>query len=166
VVSALAGMVERKLLVVRSGDGDAVEGAQALARRHAILARLETRPTAEAVTAATSIDAAPIPEQPQPVREETVVPDVAGADVHLVADTRGPVIPPRPEPFIPQRRPDFPDEGPRPVMVAAGGAGAAVAASGEPVSDAVAEHAQMHIERDPSVNKSLLLRLIAGVRGL
>jgi hypothetical protein len=34
------------------------------------------------------------------------------------------------------------------------------------VAAAVAPASSPHIERDPSVNKSLLLRLIAGVRGL
>jgi hypothetical protein len=57
------------------------------------------------------------------------------------------VTPQRPEPFIPARVPDHPE----PALAVGGGAAAAAA------------HA---IERDPSVNKSLLLRLIAGVRGL
>jgi hypothetical protein len=59
------------------------------------------------------------------------------------------VTPQRPEPFIPQRAPDHPE----PALAVGGGVAAAAATA----------HA---IERDPSVNKSLLLRLIAGVRGL
>ncbi|HEY5200154.1 MAG TPA: DUF4388 domain-containing protein [Acidothermaceae bacterium] len=82
-----------------------------------------------------------------------------GVAAHLVADTR--VTPARPEPFMPRRRPEFPDDSPRPSITRIGGGGAAAAV-------AVAESADQksHIERDPSVNKSLLLRLIAGVRGL
>jgi hypothetical protein len=81
----------------------------------------------------------------------------------LVPDTRAQVVPGRPEGFGPRRRPDFPDDtsylAPRPSMSAVGGAQAAPA----PALDA---DPSLHIERDPSVNKSLLLRLIAGVRGL
>jgi hypothetical protein len=59
------------------------------------------------------------------------------------------VTPQRPEPFIASREPDHLE----PMAVAAAGGGASAMPS--PL-----------IERDPSVNKSLLLRLIAGVRGL
>ena len=49
----------------------------------------------------------------------------------------------------------------------AGSAIAAGAAMGSAATaTAVAPAASPYIERDPSVNKSLLLRLIAGVRGL
>lgn len=92
-----------------------------------------------------------------------------GVAAHLVADTR--VTPARPEPFMPRRRPEFPDDGPRPSITRIGGGGGASAAvagaagaAGLAVAD-LAEH-KSHIDRDPSVNKSLLLRLIAGVRGL
>jgi hypothetical protein len=64
----------------------------------------------------------------------------------------GPVTPERPEPFVPDREPDHPEP-----MAAAMAGGGLVAASAVPAG---------LIERDPSVNKSLLLRLIAGVRGL
>jgi len=60
------------------------------------------------------------------------------------------VTPQRHEPALPPRQPEFPE--PAVAMVAAGGAAAPLPAAA--------------IERDPSVNKSLLLRLIAGVRGL
>src|SRR5947209_6831056 len=63
------------------------------------------------------------------------------------------VTPKRPEPFLPKRQPEHPE--PIPAAVAATAGGAATAAAPSPL-----------IERDPSVNKSLLLRLIAGVRGL
>jgi hypothetical protein len=93
-----------------------------------------------------------------------------GVAAHLVADTR--VTPARPEPFMPRRRPEFPDDPQRPGITRIGGGvsnggGASAAVSGS-AGLAVAESTdhKSHIERDPSVNKSLLLRLIAGVRGL
>jgi hypothetical protein len=80
----------------------------------------------------------------------------------------GDVVPPRAEPFIAARQPDF-AESPGPHLRSApsaapragalsGGAGASTAAT--------AQNLDSMIERDPSVNRSLLLRLIAGVRGL
>ncbi|HVQ18752.1 MAG TPA: DUF4388 domain-containing protein [Actinomycetes bacterium] len=76
------------------------------------------------------------------------------------------VVPPRPEPFTAKRTVEHPEPaggGFSPATsapavatsVAAGGASAAV----QPVGDSA-------IERDPTVNRSLMLRLIAGVRGL
>ena len=61
------------------------------------------------------------------------------------------VTPQRPEPVLPQRQVDFPEPA-APLAAVAGGGVAPVPAPA--------------IERDPNVNKSLLLRLIAGVRGL
>jgi len=89
-----------------------------------------------------------------------------GVAAHLVADTR--VTPARPEPFMPRRRPEFPEDHPRPGITRIGGGGGAAAAVAGAAGLAVADPAdhKSHIERDPSVNKSLLLRLIAGVRGL
>jgi hypothetical protein len=205
VVSALAAMVERGLLVVRSDDSG--EGAAALARRHALLARLESgapasvdepEPVAEKPASNATFTAAPaMPVDEPPAADESLFAGVTNAEVsaastvasvlaaaakpssssddgaapRLVADTRGPVIPPRPEPFMPRRRPDFPEDSPRggsmgvgPVV---GSAAVAAVASPAPAHDAAeAVDAKVHIERDPSVNKSLLLRLIAGVRGL
>jgi hypothetical protein len=63
------------------------------------------------------------------------------------------VTPERPEPFLPAREPDHPE----PLAAVMAGAGGAGGSSAIPAAA---------IERDPSVNKSLLLRLIAGVRGL
>jgi hypothetical protein len=211
VVSALAAMVERGLLTVRSEESG--EGAAALARRHALLARLEDdaptaveepEPVAEKPASNTTFAAVP-PAPPSPVDEplpadESLFAGVTNADVssastvasvlaaaakpsssddgaapRLVADTRGPVIPPRPEPFMARRRPDFPEDSPRGGSMGMGSVGgsaavaavAAVATSPAPTHDAAeAVDAKVHIERDPSVNKSLLLRLIAGVRGL
>jgi hypothetical protein len=74
------------------------------------------------------------------------------------------VTPARPEPFMPKRRPEFPDDLPRSNGPAArmngGSLATATVAAADPFGD------KSLIERDPSVNKSLLLRLIAGVRGL
>jgi hypothetical protein len=75
------------------------------------------------------------------------------------------VVPPRPEPFMPKRVVEHPEpasasfgppqgmRGPR--ATAGGGTAAAAQPAGESA-----------IERDPTVNRSLMLRLIAGVRGL
>ena len=87
------------------------------------------------------------------------------------------VVPPRPEPFLPGRRPEHPEpaEPVAPAMYAGTvprttGAGAMVdGATARALSEpsVVAEPlAEGVIERDPGVNRSLLLRLIAGVRGL
>jgi hypothetical protein len=64
------------------------------------------------------------------------------------------VTPHRPEPIVATREPEHP----APLAAAAGGG---VVASAVPAPNPAGV-----IERDPSVNKSLLLRLIAGVRGL
>lgn len=91
------------------------------------------------------------------LRERRPHSDADGAPVRPLRAPaqRDEVTPQRPEPFLPPRQPDHPDE-PVPVAAVAGmGAAAAPAAASAAL-----------IERDPSVNKSLLLRLIAGVRGL
>ncbi len=90
-----------------------------------------------------------------------------GVAAHLVADTR--VTPARPEPVhATTGAPEFPDDTPRPSITRIGGGGGGGGASAAAAGLAVAEPTDQksHIERDPSVNKSLLLRLIAGVRGL
>jgi hypothetical protein len=69
----------------------------------------------------------------------------------VTSHDRAPVTPQRPEPFQSPREPDHPEP------LAAAMAGGGVVAAAMPAEA---------IERDPSVNKSLLLRLIAGVRGL
>lgn len=160
VVSTLADLVTRGLL--RTDEPD---GVSALLRRHDLIARLEGAP-------ATATAPAPA-DPPPPAPAETVgtpeVTDTADSDDEDDDDgpeasvqpitaprppaQRGEITPQRPEPFLPKRQPQHP-EPPHPVVAAvAGGAAAAPAAS-------------TYIERDPSVNKSLLLRLIAGVRGL
>jgi hypothetical protein len=228
VVSQLAALIERGLLSVRTPDAE--EGALALARRHAILARLETGSAdsvievrdieVRAVEPTPSTGFAPLPPvfgapSRTPDRSDSRVTDSVGATVdgdvddavfadasmeelspistvasvlaaaangdpspfartqapvrseenltaHLVADTRTAVTPARPEPFMPRRRPEFPDDGARTALMrpAASSGGSTALATAESADQAA------HIERDPSVNKSLLLRLIAGVRGL
>jgi hypothetical protein len=95
------------------------------------------------------------------------------------------VVPPRPEPFLPGRRPEHPEpalaeHGMRPTrstassapssastMPVGGGAGVVEGATALSLADPMpVSAAEAAIERDPSVNRSLLLRLIAGVRGL
>jgi hypothetical protein len=66
---------------------------------------------------------------------------------------------------MPKRRPEFPDDLPRSnVPTAARMNGGSLATATVAAADPLDHKSQ--IERDPSVNKSLLLRLIAGVRGL
>jgi hypothetical protein len=89
------------------------------------------------------------------------------------------VVPPRPEPFLPKRQADFDEVGApvarptAPVVAADGSGGGAHVGAGSGVGDVVGATATAPdpaaasvIERDPNVNRSLMLRLIAGVRGL
>ncbi len=89
------------------------------------------------------------------------------------------VVPERPEPFRRPRSPEHPDSLPnrqsasaQPVAapplppVTSSGVPARPAGSSTVGSSAVAAAANPAIERDPSVNRSLLLKLIAGVKGL
>jgi len=152
VASSLADLVERGLLRI----ADAGESSS-LNRRHDLLARLEGSPAAPAAPAA-----------PAPVVVEDVVMDGSDDDeadededddepvaaVHSIAPAKAEITPKRPEPFRPARQPEHPEEPMPAVAAVAGGAPAPTPA------------AASYIERDPSVNKSLLLRLIAGVRGL
>jgi len=88
------------------------------------------------------------------------------------------VVPPRPEPFLPGRRPEHPEpvEPVAPAMhhaapvrtpvhtsVVTEGATARVLSEPAVMTETAPDGV---IERDPAVNRSLLLRLIAGVRGL
>jgi hypothetical protein len=79
------------------------------------------------------------------------------------------VVPARPEPFQPERRPEHPEPAYASRTAHSGAVSATVVegATARTLSDPVAETSpEGAIERDPSVNRSLLLRLIAGVRGL
>jgi Domain of unknown function (DUF4388) len=132
-----------------------------------------------------SVEAAHPAEVDEPADESGTEDDASGDAVPTLggAHVPGDVVPPRPEPFLPRRQADYDDEhehaaaataaeparaaavatarpgGPVPVQIG-GGAGEVVGAT------AVAADPNAPIERDPSVNRSLMLRLIAGVRGL
>ena len=103
----------------------------------------------------------------QPEMESGDQPQMLGG-AHVPQD----VVPPRPEPFLPRRQADF-DESGSPLTRPATPVGAAGSDSGGHVGDVVGATATAPdpaaasvIERDPNVNRSLMLRLIAGVRGL
>ncbi|MGB2839696.1 MAG: hypothetical protein WBC76_07675, partial [Actinomycetes bacterium] len=94
------------------------------------------------------------------------------------------IVPPRPEPFLPKRDVDHPEPGRAPGFSLPAGAGAggsggpstvgSLSSGGVPgvssgpagVAAAALPVGEGAIERDPTVNRSLMLRLIAGVRGL
>ncbi|MDQ1710940.1 MAG: hypothetical protein QOE45_390 [Frankiaceae bacterium] len=138
-VKTLSALVDRKLVTVRRATDTATDSVAALLRRQGELSKLEGRPATEPA---------------EPVAEPVAAKPAAVPDV----------VPQRPEPIAP-RRPDFPEETPaRPGRPAAS---VKVTTTTEG-SAAIAPDALVStlIERDPSVNKSLLLRLIAGVRGL
>jgi hypothetical protein len=185
VVSTLAGLVQRGLLTVRvepAGE-DSDDHVAVVLRRQKLLAPLEGAPfvpelvpaadeASDAVAsepgAAAADDAeAPEHEVAEPSEEDRELVG-AGADgpqmlggAHVPQD----VVPPRPEPFLPKRQADFDEShGVRPVTVQAGPS----ATVGEVIGATVAQPDVQSsvIERDPSVNRSLMLRLIAGVRGL
>jgi hypothetical protein len=157
VVSALAGLVDRGLLTVGESSED-------VARRQELLSALEGVPTPAAAPAPPAAPAAPQAQR------------AAAA----VAPPRAQVIPERPEPFTPPRQPDHaepPAASPsyarvstptqRPTApVASSSVGEVHGATARQPFAEPAPAASPYIERDPSVNKSLLLRLIAGVRGL
>jgi hypothetical protein len=177
VVSALADLVARGLLRLNDGDDLSV-----LLRAQELLMALETGAAPVASPAAvTEPPAQAAPEiAPEPIveivdftnaendddsdgGEDDEDEDPLSATVAAVTQLsavpsqpteRAEITPKRPEPFLPKRQPDHPEE-PLPAVAAAGGAASAPAPA-----------AATYIERDPSVNKSLLLRLIAGVRGL
>jgi Domain of unknown function (DUF4388) len=188
VVVALAELVGRGL--VRTNES---EGVAALLRRQTLIATLEPATTAAVSEPEPTVASAPPVDAPETLAELTPEPEsTVREQVAVVADnnndddsdsddgdsndsygdgtvteigslprfstqSRDPaaVTPQRPEPFLPSRQPEHPE--PVAASVAGGGMVAAAAAAAMP-ADA--------IERDPSVNKSLLLRLIAGVRGL
>jgi hypothetical protein len=171
VVSSLADLMTRGLLVVAD-----IDMAGDLARRLSLLSSAET-----AEPGAAEVDVVPDPDlEPEVAPEPPVVAvpaqpthtDVDGQDGGLISDIDAPaevapskplsrvassedrdVTPLRSEAVLPPRQVDFPEPPmARPLAAAVGATPAAALAAS--------------IERDPSVNKSLLLRLIAGVRGL
>jgi hypothetical protein len=193
VVSTLAGLVRRGLLSLAEA-GDHVAEVE---RRLALLAPLESATSAPSLTTADEPAPAPAPTPAPPEAAEpaepprTTVPEPPGAhgltaaaalaaaraaqarpDTAARPAARREVVPPRPEPFLPGRRPDHPEPvgAPTAMVSAPRAAGdAVVGATARSLSEpAVAGDTAPEgvIERDPSVNRSLLLRLIAGVRGL
>jgi hypothetical protein len=153
VASSLADLVERGLL--RAGDAEE-PGSQT--RRNELLARLEgVAPTLPAAPAPTPVVVEEIVMEDEDEDDDEPVAPVtrlSKAAADRGAAGRAEITPKRPEPFLPSRQPDHPEEPMPAVAAVAGGAPAPTPA------------AASYIERDPSVNKSLLLRLIAGVRGL
>ena len=178
VVSALTALAERGLL---SFDAPAAQ----LTVRQQLLAQLEGDVTSAFLSAEPVVEIAPEPA-PEPVTAPEPPPAPrAAAPSAPSAPVRAAVIPERPEPFTPARQPDHAE--PEPAYARSGAtaqrvaAGIAAASSSSVGSSSVGEvhgavamqpapdqqpAASSAIERDPSVNKSLLLRLIAGVRGL
>jgi len=177
VMSALATLVERGLIAV-PGTESHVDTVGALVARQQLLASLETpaQPVPSAASPEPAVLAAAQPPAPPAPREDAAAmaavaplaqspvadgpsPVPAYAGLNAPADPAvGPsaVVPRRPEPFATARRPAYPDLPPGlPVEGSAAIDPAAVAPEPRPV-----------IEHDASINKSLLLRLIAGVRGL
>jgi hypothetical protein len=151
-VSTLAALVERGVVNVRRKEEEDEEGVTALLRRQAVLSALEGQP--EPAPAPDPVAA----EAPAPTKSERKPAGDVDADVPAV-------VPTRPEPLR-QRTPDYPEE---PVSVPGARPSSGGAASRTSGSAALAEAqpgTTSLIERDPAVNKSLLLRLIAGVRGL
>jgi hypothetical protein len=152
VVSALADLLGRGLLRIEDGEGFATT-----LRRFELLAPLESGPApvrAPEPAAADVVAEAPgadVLQPAAPAATPDATPSQPAAVTQLTPAARTEVTPRRPEPFV--RQPEHPEE-PLPVAVAA-----AVGAAATPAAATL-------IERDPSVNKSLLLRLIAGVRGL
>lgn len=180
VVSTLASMVQRGMLALR--DEDSPDHIALVRRRQLLLAPLEG-------AASPAIDE-PQPE-PQPIEPQPAPSNDAAADIVDVLAAAAPpqaplrgahapsnVVPPRPEPFLPKRSVDHPEPArtgfaapsapaasspvlpQRPLQNSRpSGGGASSAAAAQPVGESA-------IERDPTVNRSLMLRLIAGVRGL
>jgi hypothetical protein len=154
VVSCLASLAERGLVTV----GEPAQ-ADPHAQRQQLLAALEGKAVA-----------APEPaEAPAPAAPEAAAPAAPAVPAPTAPEQRTPVIPERPEPFTPSRRPDHAEPAPTFARYAA----SAQASSSSSVGAVQGAHAlaadaapASFIDRDPSVNKSLLLRLIAGVRGL
>jgi len=106
---------------------------------------------------------------PTPDGDPGVVTVANGESPMMLVGTHvpGDVVPPRPEPFLPKRQADFDESGQssttRPMQVRGGpGNGGVIGAN----AVALDPEAVPMIERDPNVNRSLMLRLIAGVRGL
>jgi len=194
VTTTLAHLVQRGLLHVR--DAAQPDHVTVVERRLAMLSGVESAVPAAADETETAPQPAPQPPQPTMpaapgalgmtaaaalaaarAAQGVPQPGVPGGGQVARPAARREVVPPRPEPFLPGRRPEHPEhsvEAPRMSRPSAGsvsggvssavdGATARALHEPEPVAETVVEGV---IERDPGVNRSLLLRLIAGVRGL
>ena len=225
VVTVLAGLARRGLLaVVEPGGADHVATVR---RRLAVLASAETvappvveAPAAEPAPGVEAPAAESLPIAAGGLSGSDAL-AAARAAQHLAAPqprtpgadrgserpaarreaerppARREVVPPRPEPFLPGRRPDHPEQpavshgvgsyatsprsaGTTPgayptsgtaahLAPTAGNTAMVPALSHDPAAQPASSPGiagQGIIERDPAVNRSLLLRLIAGVRGL
>jgi hypothetical protein len=152
VVTALAGLVGRGLLTVADRADDR------LLRRHQLLSALE------------GVVAGLEPVAAEPTAPAAVEP-AAGESTTSGSGEDLPVIPVRAEPFLPPRQPDHPERvsGVVPAqagLTLAGGSGHGSVSGATALQPDLALAPSGLVERDPNINKSLLLRLIAGVRGL
>ncbi len=153
VVSLLAGLVARGLLAPAGPADDQFQ------RRQALLAALEGRAVAEPFLAE--------PVVGEPAVADPVVAAVPAVDGPVLVGSAapGPVIPQRREPFTPARRPEHAEQPlgyPRPGE----GSSTVGAVDGATALAPEAMAAPSPVALDANVNKTLLLRLIAGVRGL
>jgi hypothetical protein len=173
--------VERGLLEVRTAEeSNETDHVAVVVRRQRLLAQLEGQPFTPRVDGSTApggdvagavgeLVEAPVPsDQPGGDRELVHVSAQNGQAMLGGAHVPQDVVPPRPEPFLPRRQADFDETAGsaavRPVHVQAG-----PSATVGDVVGATATAPDLDssvIERDPNVNRSLMLRLIAGVRGL
>ena len=181
VVSVLAGLVERGLLLI----GDRSVGASAVVQRQTLLAVLEGKaapvqePVADVQGARTSI----LPERNAPAISGRQAEPASALDrlARLAGTTPTPVAAPAvasasvassAKPNAPAK-PNVPAKsttttaasGQNPSAYRVGAVQGAHALQPDSTPDVVPTPS-LFIDRDPSVNKSLLLRLIAGVRGL
>jgi hypothetical protein len=183
VVATLARLVDRGLLEPRDRRGDHVQSVE---RRHQLLAPLEGRAAAPAAASETPVaearETAPllggahvpadvVPPRPEPFLQPRTPDHPDGTPMpQSPAVAQAPSVPTAPTSAPSPAAVEAP--GPRPVSSPTGGSanpwGSTGMGSGGMVmgTAAVAEDPNSLIERDPSVNRSLLLRLIAGVRGL
>ncbi len=164
VVSTLSRLVERGLLAVRD---DVHDHAAVVARRLALLSPLEGGATVPHTGERRSgaAEESPAPEEPEPTPTVAAPVDIAPEVVHHIETVverttdDAPAVSSRELSPVAQI---VPPPGERPVNPTPGPGMHTDLGIGNlaTVPDPVA------IERDPNVNRSLLLRLIAGVRGL
>lgn len=167
VVPRLAELVDRGLLAVRDTDDPEPDYVTRLQRRQGLLAPLESfvpavDPSSPGSDPSRDSNGATPAEDP-----------VMLGGAHVPED----VVPPRPEPFLPRRQADFAEgDDAQEAQPATARAHLGVTA-GQPPAEQLGDvvgatvtapdpSAPSAIQRDPSVNRALMLRLIAGVRGL